>query len=390
MFVDKNRNRELALRLWEGKPSGQLLWMEDLNWANFTRIAQDAGHEDAVAYGMAELGCLFPIVPVTSVEISNPSVETTRRATDGDETIEHRSSAGTLTERQRKGQIIKNQFESVADLQVLVEMWRHLEVRQAPELYSDVIPEDASAPGKSASKPVIDPLDWRRVRARYAPQVPVALQSKYSSAIQYLMQHVTGVEHFYYLLADNPTLVEDAMAAWQAMLEKQYRVMASLGVPRFYQSENTSTAMISPEYFKRYSMGHLQQLTAAARQAGARTITHMCGHLRDLLPLIAQTGVNGIHMVTPAPLGNTAYEDVFRAIPAGFTVLGCFGSLDWIGKTSSQLLENLRRVLPHHLYKERAFALIVTSDRAPFTRADLERVRDAITAYERQGNEAKT
>jgi hypothetical protein len=45
----------------------------------------------------------------------------------------------------------------------------------------------------------------------------------------------------------------------------------------------------------------------------------MCGHLRDLLPLIARTG---IHMVTPAPLGNSGYEEVFRAMPPSFTVLG--------------------------------------------------------------------
>lgn len=383
MFVSQSLNRELALRLWEGRPSGRLLWTEDLNWRNFTEIARDAGYPEAMAYGFAELGCLFWIIPVDATECTNPFVTVTRRSEGGEDILEYRSEAGTLTERRLKGQIVKHKVETVDELRTLVEMWKHLTVRQAPEKYADVI-DDGHTPRPPAATAPLDPLDWRRVRGSYAGSVPVALRSTAASAVQHMLQHETGVAGFWYLLQDDPVLLEEAMALWQAALEKQYRIMETLGVPRYYQAENTSTTMISPEYYEKYSLDHIRQLTASARRCGGRTVVHMCGLLHDLMPLIRRTGMNGIHMLTPPPLGNVEFEYAYGIMPEDCTLMGCFGSLDWIGKTRPQILANLRRILPRPLYHEHAFMLIVTADGARFTRTDLDNVRDAIDAFERE------
>lgn len=58
MFVDKARNRELAIRLWEGKPSERLLWAVDLNWSNFSQVAREAHYEDPIAYAQDTLGSI--------------------------------------------------------------------------------------------------------------------------------------------------------------------------------------------------------------------------------------------------------------------------------------------------------------------------------------------
>lgn len=420
MFVDKQQNMDLALRLWAGKPTGRLLWTEDLNWRNFTEIACGAGYPEAMAYGFAELGCLFWIIPVTSTETTNPFVTIVKRTDGADEILEYRSPAGMLTERRCNGQIVKHKVESAEELAILIEMWRHMEVRRAPEKYADVIAdtsscalgaERVSVPAHFAADrsqtgivtesaprcvnarstvqhsgaPPLDPMDWRRVRGSYAACVPVALQSFAPSAIQHFLQHQSGVANFWYLMQDATAQLEEAMALWQATLDKQYRIMETLGVPRYYQAENTSTTMISPQYYEQYSLGHIQQLTASARRCGARTVVHMCGLLYDLMPHICRTGMNGIHMLTPPPLGNVQFDYAYKIMPKDCLLMGCFGSLDWIGKTKQQVLVNLRRVLPQPLYRDHAFILIVTADGARFTRTDLDNVRDAIEVFEREG-----
>jgi hypothetical protein len=384
MFVTPSQNLELALRLWAGKPTGRLLWTEDLNWRNFTEIARDAGYAEAMAYGFAELGCLFWIIPVDTTETSNPFVTLVKRTEGNEDVIEHRSAAGTLTERRLNGQIVRHTVETVEDLRVLVEMWRHLDVRRAPGKYADVIDDGTTTRPPTTPAVALDPMDWRRVRGSYAAQVPVALRATAPSAVQYFLQHVSGVANFWYLMQDDAKLLEEAMDLWQAALEKQYRIMETLGVPRYYQAENTSTTMISPAYYERYSMGHIQQLTASAGRCGARTVVHMCGLLHDLMPLIRRTGMNGIHMLTPPPLGNVEFDYAYGIMPEDCLLMGCFGSLDWIGKSRQQILANLRRMLPHPLYHDHAFILIVTADGMRFSRADLENVRDAIEVCERE------
>ena len=279
----------------------------------------------------------------------------------GDDTlVEYRSEAGTLREVRRAGQIIRHKVGTVEELRVLAEMLRHLEVRE-------------------------DLRRYELVRTREDSAGPVVVMVNGSSAVQQMLQYETGVESFWYLLADARELVEEALELGQAALEAQYRIMGRLGARRWYQAENTSTTMISPRYYERYSLGHVRQFTGAAQAAGARTVVHMCGLLRDLLPLLRRTEMNGIHLLTPPPVGNVEFREGFAAFPDDFIIMGRFGSLEWIGKTKEQILASLRRLAPPEVYRERAFLLMVAYDGARFERGDLERVRDAVEEFEGEG-----
>ncbi len=355
MLVDKAHNRELALRLWEGKPSAGLLWSLDVDWSRCSPVVEDVG-----AFMQDALGCLLWGTWAPVAERRHPFVEIVEQVQGEDRLIEYRCEAGMLREVRRAGQILQHKVETVAELRVLVEMWWHLEVHSSLERY-------------------------HRARDGGPAAAPVVVTTSDASAVQHLLQHETGVAGFWYLLADGTPLVEEAMALWQARLEEQYRIMVSLGEPRFYQAENTSTTMISPVYYERYSLGHIRQFTAAAHRCGARAVVHMCGLLRDLLPLLRRTEMDGIHLLTPPPVGDADFRAAFDIMPEGFTLMGRFGSLEWIGRTKEQMLNSLRRILPHEVYQEHAFLLMVTSDGAAFTPGDLERLREAVEEYEGEG-----
>jgi hypothetical protein len=73
-------------------------------------------------------------------------------------------------------------------------------------------------------------------------------------------------------------------------------------------------------------------------------------------------------------------------MPSDCSVLGRLGSLEWIGKNAGQIKGNLRRLLPHDVYQEHPFVLLVSSDGAPYTLDDLCNVMDAINDYEQEGS----
>ena len=48
----------------------------------------------------------------------------------------------------------------------------------------------------------------------------------------------------------------------------------------------------------------------------------MCGHLKDLLPVVKKTNLDGINAVTPPPVGDTYFEGILDAYGDDFTIFG--------------------------------------------------------------------
>ena len=230
-----------------------------------------------------------------------------------------------------------------------------------------------------------DAESYEQRRQSYSDRLAILVDPLRASAVQQFLQYVTGVADFWYLLMDATEAMEACMESWQALLEQHYRLMQRMTCDAFFQGENTSTAMISVEYYRRYGVPQMRQFVKAAHASGKRAIVHMCGHLRDLMDDIRETGMDGIHALTPPPIGNTDFEYAYRILPANTSILGRFGAQQWIGQPVARIRENLQRILPHHIYQEHPFVLIVSSDLESFTLEDWLRLRDAAEAHEREG-----
>lgn len=308
MFVEIKDNDSLAKEFWQGKPSGKLMWSLDAG-RGITDIALNAGYSNITHFCQKELGCLIWGTAVDPTKSINTFVGITETKNDCLLERKHTCSKGILSETVKDGQIVKHKVNNSQELKILIDIWKHIQIKKDVELYDLVSKADA---GK-----------W-----------PILLSSNMPSAIQYMLQYETGVENFWYLLMDCPNLLEEAMEVWQDIQQQKYNIMATLSCDGFYQAENTSTTMISPEYYQKYSFKHMQQFTLAAQKADVRSLVHMCGLLKDLMPLLKQTGMNGIHALSPAPIGNTSFEYAYQIMPKDFFALGRFGSLHWISQVS--------------------------------------------------------
>ncbi len=143
------------------------------------------------------------------------------------------------------------------------------------------------------------------------------------SAIPLLLENLVGTEQFYYLMADYPDAMDALIRLMQAKELDRFAIAARHPCEVAILCENTSTAYIGPEIYRHYNMPSQRDFVDAMHRAGKTAILHQCGHVRDLLPLIKETGADGIHALTPPPLGNTPWELALDVLGDDLIIFGC-------------------------------------------------------------------
>ena len=142
------------------------------------------------------------------------------------------------------------------------------------------------------------------------------------STIPRLLEEDMGTENFYYLMADNP---DEMHGLIQTMHEREmdaFGILADGPWDSITLCENTSTFYISPDIYKRYNMPHQRDFVTLAQDNNKVAILHMCGHVRNILDLIKETGCDGIHALTPEPTGDTPWEEALDVIGDDLIILG--------------------------------------------------------------------
>lgn len=195
------------------------------------------------------------------------------------------------------------------------------------------------------------------------------------STIPRLLEEDMGVEGFYYLLADHPSDMEGLIAAMHAVECQAFAVLAAGPWQSATLVENTSTYYISPAIYARYNMPHQREFVATVKAAGKPALLHMCGHVRTILPLIKETGSDGIHALTPPPTGDTLWEAALDVMGDDFIIMGILdptifvsGPLDDIGPALDACITPRLRAAP--------FVLWAAADGLPVPLERFQAVRD--------------
>ncbi len=208
---------------------------------------------------------------------------------------------GTLTAIFQTGHPVKYPVETLQDLRVLKNIWLHSRI------------EETGGMGEP----------YRRLEeqigedGRYIPTVE-------PSVIQRLLQYEMGMVNFYYLLQDHREEVEELFEIMHRCRLQEYEITARrTPAPVIIPVENTSSTLISPALYERYSLPQVRDFVSVAHRYGKKAILHMCGCLKALLPLIKETGLDGIHALTPAPVGDTGFEEAWKFFGDKLVVIGC-------------------------------------------------------------------
>lgn len=212
-----------------------------------------------------------------------------------------RSPWGNLTATYIKGHPIKHPVETIEDLCVLKKIWLHSQ-------YEEIGPESEDS--------------YVKLMAALGND-GVFVYTLEPSPIQALLEYDMGLVKAYALLADYPEEFSELLAIMHSRRIQEYEICARrMPCEAFMPVENTSTTMISPGIYEQYSLPHIRDLVDIMHRHNKKVILHMCGLIRDLLPLIKQTGADGINALCQQPIGNTPFETAIDVLGDDIIIWG--------------------------------------------------------------------
>lgn len=201
------------------------------------------------------------------------------------------------------------------------------------------------------------------------------------SPLMYWVEWLAGVENAHLMLADHASIVEELFdAIHRSLLRRTELLCEHSPADVLYLVENTSTTLISPQQYRRHCLKHITQYGEIARGCGRLVVLHMCGHIKALLPDLAQLPVAGFEAFTSPTLGNATLLDGRTACPDK-CLIGGTNAILWLRPAREIIaqIEHDLASLPHHR------GIVVTSAGVmpPFCRPEtIKTVCDWVKRYD--------
>lgn len=152
--------------------------------------------------------------------------------------------------------------------------------------------------------------------------LPVIGGPQAKTAFQSLIEHWVGTEELVYALADYPEMVEESLQAMTKVNLVSAEISVCSPAEAFIFWEDSSTTNISPAYFEKYSMPEIKEYARILHLHEKLLVHHACGHLKALLPFIAEAGIDMLESVSAPPTGNIMPWEVRSMLPDHIGIAG--------------------------------------------------------------------
>lgn len=143
--------------------------------------------------------------------------------------------------------------------------------------------------------------------ADYIGEDGVVTMSGPLTPIQEMLQFKMGVERTTFALFDEPEMMQDIFGCLNELNGKIYRILADAPAsasPVVITYEDTSTTVLSPDWYETYESGDLDAYTGILQGSGKTHIAHMCGKISLLTGQLKNNQFAGIDSVCPPTTGD--------------------------------------------------------------------------------------
>ncbi|MEM1848531.1 MAG: uroporphyrinogen decarboxylase family protein [Thermofilaceae archaeon] len=214
-----------------------------------------------------------------------------------------------------------------------------------------------------------DHAAYERLRARVGTRGFVTFFFPHSP-LQALFLDWAGIPTTARLLRLEKRRTEELMGVINEHNWEFYRELAKSPMRVLNLGENIDARITSPELFKRYCVPVYREAADYLHSFGKYVHIHVDGYARKLLPLLRETGLDGVEALTPKPAGDFTLEEAKREL-GDTVVLDGVPYLLFLPHIERDLLRRfVERLI--ELFKGRL--ILGISDELP-PPADLERVR---------------
>ncbi len=134
------------------------------------------------------------------------------------------------------------------------------------------------------------------------------------SPFQALIYNYLGAFRTFKFLIRHKKEVEDFMEVIKRHNQKFFEVLAKSPVKILNLGENIDVRFTSPKLFEKYCLEYYQEVADYLHKHGKYVHIHVDGYAKPLLPLLKETGLDGIEALTPKPVGDMTLEDIKKAL----------------------------------------------------------------------------
>ncbi len=303
MSFTQMTSRERLRAALRGRPVDRLPWSPFLAywWEHQPQSLQDRGQiaffRELGADGLLR-GFLSPFTVSDLGGMNGPTTPpppgvTVRRSEQGDDIrVWLEAPVGTLTMLGRRSSqgntrfLVEHPVKRREDYKVLSYIFERMVI--TPH-YRPVAEQIAEVGEDGLSVPLISPFG--------------------KTPFQSLVEHWVGTEQLVFDLMDYPEEVEALLAVMSARAEEAVRISAASPAEAFITWEDSSTTNVSPALFRRYIAPEMKRWADIVHAEDKLLLHHACGHVKNLLPIMAAEGVDSIESLSPPPTGNVEIWD---------------------------------------------------------------------------------
>jgi uroporphyrinogen-III decarboxylase len=101
-----------------------------------------------------------------------------------------------------------------------------------------------------------------------------------------------------------------------------YRILFEYPAELIIAYEDTSTTVISPDFYQKYCMKYIDEYARLAAEYDVKYITHMCGKLKQLTDELARGEMDGIDSLCPPTSGDLWAHEARKEIGENKIIIG--------------------------------------------------------------------
>ena len=134
---------------------------------------------------------------------------------------------------------------------------------------------------------------------------------------QEVLIDLVGEVNTFYALNDNPSAVHGLLEAIDDLRVKTADVLSSLDFPYVEFTDNMTGHMTNPKLFGEYAIPEYQRYSELYHAQGKKLGSHFDGELKPLLGQLRDTGLDVIESVSPAPLTQCTFDELWDSLDGG-------------------------------------------------------------------------
>ncbi len=138
---------------------------------------------------------------------------------------------------------------------------------------------------------------------------------------QEVLIDLVGEVNTFYTLNDNPSRIHGLLEAVDELRVRTAGVLSGLDYPYVEFGDNVTGHMTNPRLFDEFSIPEYQRYSELYHAQGKKLGSHFDGELKPLLGQLRDTGLDVIESVSPAPLTQCTFDEMWNSLEGGLPVL---------------------------------------------------------------------